>query len=98
MVFAKACPLTYDILQVVAYLSSHRDRHLVFASFMEIFKSGSLIQDLIPRVTVNENRISIAKRTSGCRKTERNQIFKIEDVSIVRWLAKHFAFCFSLAQ
>ena len=34
----------------------------------------------------------MSKSKSGCRQPETNQILKIEDVAVVSWLAKHFAF------
>ena len=47
-----------DILQVIAYLSLFK---LIpsFCPFLRIFKLEFLIQDLISRLIVNENEISI---------------------------------------
>ena len=53
------CPLTDDILLVVAYLSSSQDWKPVFCPFLRILKSEFLIQDLISRLIVKENGTSM---------------------------------------
>ena len=68
----------------------------LFSPFLKISKSEFLIQDLISRLTVNQNEISVLISNEisnfGCWQSETNQILKIEDVAIVSWLAKHLLF------
>ena len=53
-----------DILQVVAYLSSPSRLISCFCPFLRIVKSELLIQDLIPRLIVNENGIYVYQNLS----------------------------------
>ena len=50
-----------------------------------------LIQDLISRLIVNQNEISIWQDLS-LSVDNQNQSLKIEDVAIVSWLPKNFGF------
>ena len=74
------------------FIFLHPKIDALFLPFFRISKSEFLIQDLIFRLTVNENGISTHQNLSlGVD----NQILKIEDVAIVPWLVKHFAFFYS---